>query len=257
MARRLFVVLSQSPTSNAARRQLEEELVTQLLMESGIEMNVVPHLADLPADATGMLCLEGITGHMVLASWLTDGEARAHLDRYGIQGRQGVTRLADPEEVAEALEGNGRQTAGGRAIYLLNLNRHTETDALLAEIRRIRDDQSVQTFQLGGIGTSPLPLASPSSAASPSPATQPIPRPGTSSPPTSPSSLTSASASASNSTAASTSGVSSAPTSSSTATPKPSSSVADSGTTSDWDREDARREAEAERLVDQLDELDI
>jgi hypothetical protein len=47
MARRIFVVLSQSPNSSPPRRHLEEELVTQLLMESGIEVNVVPHLADL------------------------------------------------------------------------------------------------------------------------------------------------------------------------------------------------------------------
>jgi hypothetical protein len=183
MARRLFVVLAQSPHSSPACRQLEEQLVTELIMESGVEMNVVPHLADLPSDATGMLCLEGIPGDMVLLSWLPDAAARGYLEDYGVRGRYGRTRFHESPPTTEGPSGNGVASNGeplpARAIYTLNLQGAESTEPLLAEIRRIRDDRSVQTFQLSGLGIAPLAViaspAPPSTNGRPVPAAPPAP----------------------------------------------------------------------------------
>ena len=44
---RLSVVVSQSPSKNPAKRKLEEDIVTGLLFENGIDVTVVPNLYDI------------------------------------------------------------------------------------------------------------------------------------------------------------------------------------------------------------------
>ena len=70
MAKRLTVVISQGQSANPAKRKLEEDLVAGLLFQQGVEVTVIPNLYDLAPDGTGMLCLQGITGDMVVCSWL-------------------------------------------------------------------------------------------------------------------------------------------------------------------------------------------
>ena len=67
---RLTIVISQGQSNNPAKRRLEETLVGTLLLEPGLEVTVIPNLYDLAPDGTGMLCLQGITGDMVVLSWL-------------------------------------------------------------------------------------------------------------------------------------------------------------------------------------------
>ena len=69
------------------KRNLEESIVTSLMMEPGIDVTVVPHLYDLKADGTGMLALKSISGNMVLLSWLFERAAHWVLDRNGIHGQ--------------------------------------------------------------------------------------------------------------------------------------------------------------------------
>src|SRR5947207_231092 len=99
MPRKLTVVISQGQSANPAKRRLEEELVGALLFEPGVEVTVIPHLYDLPPAGTGMLCLQGITGDMVVLAWLYPRAAHWTLDRNGIRGREGLTLLvADKQE---------------------------------------------------------------------------------------------------------------------------------------------------------------
>jgi hypothetical protein len=278
MARRLSVVISQSPTSNPSRRHLEEEIVTRLLMEAGVEVNVVPHLADLPTDATGMLCLEGIPGDMVLLSWLSDAQAWSYLASYGILGRRGVTRLPvtrlaetnghdlpdagmsqpSPARPSERAETRGDPAlARSRSIYLLNLGDSESADPLLDEIRRIREDRSVQTFQLSGLGSSPLAVV-----ASPTP-------PTSNGRPASPAELSrqgpAASPVAQNPTVSAAGSpqmpVASGPARAASTTPPGSRSAQQPGQPGDPDlavsgQEVDAEDAELDRLVDQLDEFD-
>ena len=55
MAKKLTAVISQGQSQHPGKRGLEEDLVARLLMESGIEVTVVPHLYDLAPDGTGDL----------------------------------------------------------------------------------------------------------------------------------------------------------------------------------------------------------
>jgi NAD-dependent dihydropyrimidine dehydrogenase PreA subunit len=173
MAKRITVVVSQGQSASPEKRGLEEALVGALLMESGVEVTVVPHLYDLAPGSTGMLCLEGITGDMVVASWLYPRAAHWTLDRGGIKGHMGKTLLDSEDEEDEdelddeaadaEVEVNGNERVGGRnlpnrTIYHLHLAAHKSVEPLVAEIKRIAAEASVDTVGLAGwIGGQPKP----------------------------------------------------------------------------------------------------
>src|SRR5688500_8046682 len=112
MAKRIAVVVSQGQSAAPAKRQLEEDIVTALLMEPGIDLVMIPHLYDLKADGTGTLALRGIMGTMIVLTWLYERGARWTLDRFGIRGLEGLTTIKpaeddedeDAEETAETDE---------------------------------------------------------------------------------------------------------------------------------------------------------
>jgi len=101
MGKRIAVVISQGQSQNPKKRQLEEDLVTQLMFEAGLDVTVVPHLYDLKPDGTGILALRGIKGDFVICSWLYDRAARWILDRTGIQGHEGTSLLESAEDEDE------------------------------------------------------------------------------------------------------------------------------------------------------------
>jgi hypothetical protein len=168
MAKRLTVVVSQGQSASPEKRGLEEALVGALLMESGVEVTVVPNLYDLSPGSTGMLCLEGISGDMVVASWLFPRAAHWTLDRGGIKGHMGKTLLEQEDEADDELaddetaaaqqdgeDGDDHDRVGGRnlpdrTIYHLHLSAHKNAEPLVAEIKRIASEASVQTVGLMG-----------------------------------------------------------------------------------------------------------
>ena len=85
MAKRLSVVVSQSPSKNPAKRKLEEDIVAGLLFENGIDVTIVPNLYDIKPDSTGMLALQQIKGNVVVISWMFERggtlDPRPKLDR--------------------------------------------------------------------------------------------------------------------------------------------------------------------------------
>ena len=165
MAKRLTVVISQGQSANPAKRGLDEALVAELLGEANIEVTVVPHLYDLTPDGSGMLCLQGITGDMIVLSWLFPRAAHWILDRNGIQGNVGTTllRSADEEEIdedeepeAKAAAAESDATANGadenkkslRTVYCLDLRAYDHADVYCEEVRRIVREAAVQTVSL-------------------------------------------------------------------------------------------------------------
>ena len=146
MAKRISVVLSQSPNANATRRAVEEELVTQLLMEYGVDVNLVPHLPTLEPGDTGFLCLEGIKRDMILLSWLDSAEAHQLLRHKNVIGRFGRTRTGSGHHSEAQILGSSPQTH--RTIYHVDLRVHTSARPYCEEIMRIREETSIQTFEI-------------------------------------------------------------------------------------------------------------
>ncbi len=159
MAKKLTVVISQAQGKNPVKRQLEEDLAARLLMEPGIDVSVVPHLYDLPADHTGMLFLRSIPGDLVVLGWLYPRALRWVLDRQGVRGHEGVSLLIEDEdddpEDAEVSE-DPRQDAIGsvdipdRRIYCIDLRVASQAEPYLDEIRRIVRENSRELVELGG-----------------------------------------------------------------------------------------------------------
>lgn len=162
MPHRLTVVVSQSRSQNPKKRMLEESIVGELLGRPGIDVTVVPHLYDLKADGTGMLCLTGLAGDVVVCSWLYPRAARWILDRNGVRGREGVSLLkslgedGDEEEAAEEaeeLESKPRVIdqleLPARRIYCLDLRAHEAATQYLDEVERISQELSTPTVELG------------------------------------------------------------------------------------------------------------
>lgn len=143
---RLTVVLSQAQGKNPTKRALEESIAAALILESGLDVSIVPHLYDLGPDHTGRLFLESVKGDMVVLSWLFPRAAFWLLDRNGIKGHFGESQLkppaeADEEEDGEATpegpKGIGALDVPDRSIYCLDLRDFKNHEPYVEEVKRI------------------------------------------------------------------------------------------------------------------------
>jgi NAD-dependent dihydropyrimidine dehydrogenase PreA subunit len=143
---RLTVVLSQAPGKHPAKRALEESIAAALIMEPGLDVSIVPHLYDLDAAHTGRLFLSSVAGDMVVLTWLYPRAAFWLLDRDGIQGHYGETKLKPPaddededesEEEEEKQQGIGAVNPPDRHIYCIDLRDLNTHAPYVEEIRRI------------------------------------------------------------------------------------------------------------------------
>src|SRR5688500_16202652 len=172
MAKRIAVVVSQGQSANPAKRQLEEDIVTGLLMEPGLDVIVIPHLYDLTPDGTGILALRGIMGNMSVLSWLYERAARWTLDRAGICGKEGLTtiKMADDEEDDDEADEKNEQSEEkkdrvidsreipDRRIYCADMRVHPSAQPYIEEVKRIARENSMKLVGLDSwIAGSPKP----------------------------------------------------------------------------------------------------
>ena len=168
MPARLTVVLSQGQSQSPVKRGIEEDIVAGLLTEPGIDVTVIPNLYDLRRDDTGMLCLEGVSGHMVVLAWLYPLAIRWILDRNGIHGQEGTTLLEAEDEEEEWDEADSSEeeeakqrvlddrTMPDRRIYCVDLRAGDTSSPFLEEVKRIAVECSTQVVKLSdSIGDSP------------------------------------------------------------------------------------------------------
>lgn len=166
MAKRLAVVISQGQSASPAKRNLEEDVIVRLMLESGIDVIVVPHLYDLADDSAGVLALQGVKGHFVLISWLYERAARWALDRRGVRGRAGTTLLVQAsdddedddelEDEATAAESKKRvldaREIPARSIYCIDFKASDQPQDYVDEVKRIFREltASLVAIDLGG-----------------------------------------------------------------------------------------------------------
>lgn len=177
MAKRIAVVVSQGQSASPAKRQLEEDIISSLLFEQGLDLVIIPHLYDLKPDGTGMLALNGIMGNMIVLSWLYERGARWTLDRFGIRGREGLTLIKSDDDDEEDEDAEAEAPANGdakervidtrdlpnRRIYCLDLRVHDKAQVYIDEVKRIARENSLPLVGLSGLG---MPgLATPDQAA--------------------------------------------------------------------------------------------
>lgn len=165
MAKRISVVVSQSPSKNPAKRKLEEDIVAGLLFESGIDVTIIPNLYDIKPDSTGMLALNQINGNTVVISWLFERAAHWILDRHGVHGNIGVVTLKnedeedfdeDDEAAAESSDDDKSRVIDARPkpkrkIYCLDLKITNDANEFINEVKRIHAENAVKIVSLGDI----------------------------------------------------------------------------------------------------------
>ena len=169
MAKRITVVVSQGQSQNPAKRGLEEDIVAELLMESGVDVVVIPNLYDLKPDGTGMLALQGISGNMIVCSWLFERAAHWILDRNSILGQVGETMIQRQDDDDEDLENELEEEVDkervieqrqipNRKIYCIDLRIHNTARPYIEEVKRIANENSAQVVELmSWISGSPKP----------------------------------------------------------------------------------------------------
>lgn len=140
---RLTVVLSQAQGKNPAKRALEESIAAALLLESGLDVSIVPYLYDLHPDHTGRLFLESVPGDMVVLGWMYPRAAFWLLDRDGVKGHFGESQIKpanaddDDDEAPEPPKGIGALDVPDRHIYCLDLRDSNDHEVFVQEVRRI------------------------------------------------------------------------------------------------------------------------
>jgi len=178
--RKITVVVSQAPGKNPNKRQLEEEIATQLILSGTAEVSLIPHLYDLAEDHHGMLWLRSIPGDVVVCGWLYPRATRWVLDRNEIRGHEGVSLLKSDDEEEDdnddeaagddAPQGIGSVNVPNRKIYVLDLRQHADAAVYIREIERIANEATVPLVSLGSFGLTnsvaapkpvPLPITSP------------------------------------------------------------------------------------------------
>ena len=167
MAKRISVVVSQSPSKNPAKRKLEEDVVAGLLFENGIDVTIVPNLYDIKPGSTGMLALGQIAGNVVVVSWLFERAAHWILDRNAITGHVGEVLLKNEDEDEDEDEDDSDAEQAGdedgkdrvidsrslknRKIYCLDLKISNRAEDFIDEVKRIHQENAVQIVGLGDI----------------------------------------------------------------------------------------------------------
>mgnify|MGYP001352212745 CR=1 FL=1 len=138
MAGKLTVVLSQGQSKSPEKRNLEEDLVTALVMEPDVDVSLVPHLYDLTEDHSGLLYLRSLKKDFVLLSWSYPRAAHWVLDRMGVKGNIGKVLLEEgPPE-----EDEGHNTVVDSVIGQDQLQNHSHDVGGLTELD-YADDLSV------------------------------------------------------------------------------------------------------------------
>jgi len=160
----LTVVLSQTPSKDPSRQKLQEDILAALLGEEGIELGVVPHLYDLTDDHTGTLYLRSVAGPLVLLAWIYPRPAFWTLFRLGVRGRWGTVLIGEENDEDPLADPAAPELIGplpDRHLYCINLNEVDGAESVLAEIRRIGQEQSKEIISLRApesTGSKPEPV---------------------------------------------------------------------------------------------------
>jgi len=137
MADRIPVILSKDRTVQADRVRLEKQIIEGLSQWPEVELTVVPHLYDLPADGPGMRLVQSIPDDLIVLAWLYPRSAFWVLDANRVRGRLGQT-FSLPEEERERI-GAPVDAADSpkRTLWCFDLRTHDRPELYLEEIGRI------------------------------------------------------------------------------------------------------------------------
>ncbi len=144
MAIRIPVVISQHERRSGSIADYEEQLITRIVMESGLDATLIADLKSIELDTTDHLCLEGLKGDFALATWESSSYVCGHLHRLGIPSVEIIPVDGSPKTQS----GNdGLQPA--KKILLISLATSSSVDATIKTLKNLLLARSTPVFSLG------------------------------------------------------------------------------------------------------------
>jgi NAD-dependent dihydropyrimidine dehydrogenase PreA subunit len=157
MADKIAVVLSRDRTGRPDHERLENELIDGLESRADVDLTVLSHLYDLPADGPAIERIQQVADDVIVLSWLYPRSAFWVLDANGVRGRLGRTSSLAHDEPEEAPARANAVDVPDRTIWCLDLRTHDRAEPYLEEIGRIAE------AVLGPVAADALPAEAPPS----------------------------------------------------------------------------------------------
>ncbi|MEQ1828016.1 MAG: hypothetical protein ABL921_18795 [Pirellula sp.] len=143
MAVRIPVVVCQSERRAGGTADYEEELITRLIFENGLDATLVADLKSIQLDTTDHLCIEGLKGDFAVASWESPQYVCEHLHRLGMPSIVMV-----PLNGAPKLE-SIRDGLAPKKIFFVALSTSTTIDSTIQSLQDLRQARSIPVVSLG------------------------------------------------------------------------------------------------------------
>jgi hypothetical protein len=136
MAPRLTVIVSQSAQRDAARVDVEETLVAELMMSPGLDATLIGPIESILPDSTDFLCLSSFNHNIGFVSWLDQETVAAHWRRLGLAGGIGAP--------GGLVIGEGKPR-----IYFFRIEGSQAGPNVLRQLQELQADRSVRTVSIG------------------------------------------------------------------------------------------------------------
>jgi|GEM_PF-1510405 len=143
MAIRIPVVISQHERRSGSVADYEEQLITRIVMESGLDATLIADLKSIQLDTTDHLCIEGLKGDFALATWESTQYVCDHLHRLGISSLEIIP--VDGGGVSRS----GKASVPPKKIFLVALTATTSIEATIKTLKDLLTSRSTPVFALG------------------------------------------------------------------------------------------------------------
>ncbi|MFP6751431.1 MAG: hypothetical protein VB855_07130 [Pirellulaceae bacterium] len=190
MPERITVVISQADRAHSQQGNFEDQLIEGLLSQDSVDLTLIENFSQLALETTGLLCLEGIKGSMIIVTDMAAAAAHDRRRELEIIGRLGITeqgQLTVEDPAPREMLSPGVYDAMRRTIFYLDIHAFDDVSDLQSAIAQIqnhladeRASQSRSDFPIlsGVLSTGRDPLSESADSHDPAdpPSVRPMPR---------------------------------------------------------------------------------
>jgi len=143
MAIRIPVVISQHERRAGSIADYEEQLITRIVMESGLDATLIADLKAIELDTTDHLCIEGLKGDFALATWESAQYVCEHLHRLGVPSIEIIPVDGRPKAHS------GDSSRAAKKIFLISLATNVSIDTTIKTLKDLLQSRSTPVFSIG------------------------------------------------------------------------------------------------------------
>lgn len=144
MANRIPVVISQHERRAGSIADYEEQLITRIVMESGLDATLIADLKSIELDTTDHLCIEGLKGDFALATWESAPYVCSHLHRLGIPLLEIIPVDGSPKSYS-----GDANSQPPKKVFMIGLATDTSIDRTIKTLKDLLVSRSTPIFSIG------------------------------------------------------------------------------------------------------------